>query len=217
MIPVLLSFALQALYILVPIIPAVIIYRMFPATTTTVEGTLVSNWKVKAGGAFAAYIVTVLLGYFLAIGTQRMIVGMTDTTWTVGGNVELLDQNGNPINSDSDLLKSLDVEIHPPPKDVSGHHLDMRVPVEKDDPSGYWIHISIPEFGANDYSLDASTTDASYTVKYDREKRKILIGPNITLRAAAAPRTSLTVSPTPLVALPPNAGPSPVASTTPKH
>jgi hypothetical protein len=212
MIPVLLSFALQALYILVPIIPAVIIYRMFPATTTTVEGNLVSNWKVKAGGAFAAYIVTVLLGYFLAIGTQRLIIGMTDTTWTVGGNLELLDQDGKPISGDSTLLKSLDVEIHPPPKDLSGHHLDMRVPVEKDDPSGYRIHISIPEFGANDYSLDALSADPSYTVKYDRDKRRIDIGPNITIRAPAAPKAAPSVTPVPLAPLPPNVGPSPVAS-----
>jgi|SRR5271166_523609 len=211
--PVLLSFALQVIYILVPIIPAVIIYKMFPETTVTVQGTVVSNWRVKAGGAFAAYIVTVLLGYFLARGTQKLIEGLTDTAWTISGDVVLLDRDGKPVNDADKLLKSLDVEVHPPPKDVSGNHLAIRIPVERDDPSGYRLHISIPEFGATDYSLDTSSKTSSYTIKPDFDKRQININPRITIQSVVEAGEKLPTSGESLKPLPKNAGPPPATPT----
>jgi len=59
---VLFSLAVYALYVLLPLIPSIIIYKIFPDTRVTAEGS-VSNWKIRAGGAFAAYVTVVLLGH----------------------------------------------------------------------------------------------------------------------------------------------------------
>jgi hypothetical protein len=69
--PIIYSFGVYVLYVLLPIIPAVVIFKMLPESTADVSGPL-QKLKVKAGGAFAAYIVAVLLGYFpvQAVETQ---------------------------------------------------------------------------------------------------------------------------------------------------
>jgi hypothetical protein len=60
--PVLYSFGLWILYVLLPLIPAVVIFKLFPDTKVTVSGPL-QNLTVNATGAFAAYVVTVALGF----------------------------------------------------------------------------------------------------------------------------------------------------------
>jgi hypothetical protein len=209
MLPVLLSFALQVIYILLPLIPAVLIYKWFPTTKVSAEGKVTSNWTVKAGGAFAAYIVTVLLGYFLADGTQKMIQGMSDSTWTVVGHVELQDADGKPVADADKLIKAMQIEVHPDFKDFSGQRLLLRIPVESFDPSRYAIHITIPEFAANDVSFDNSGK-SEFTVKPDYLTKTITIRPNIVLRSFHRPQESLAVAEPTLTPLPKNAGPPPV-------
>jgi hypothetical protein len=60
--PVLYSFGLWILYVLLPLIPAVVIFKLFPDTKVTVSRPL-QNLTVNATGAFAAYVVTVALGF----------------------------------------------------------------------------------------------------------------------------------------------------------
>ncbi|HEX8815838.1 MAG TPA: hypothetical protein VF753_10080 [Terriglobales bacterium] len=70
---VILSFALYALCLLLPIIPAAIIFRMFPNTTIAVSGPF-QNLTINATGAFAAYLVTALMGFtFLVRNTEAVI------------------------------------------------------------------------------------------------------------------------------------------------
>ncbi len=58
------SFLLYAVYVCLPLIPAILIFWLFPDAKVTVSGPL-QNLTVNATGAFAAYIVTALLGFFL--------------------------------------------------------------------------------------------------------------------------------------------------------
>ena len=53
---VMLSFALYVIYFLVPLIPAILIYKIFPETSVVASGRF-SNLKVNSSGAFAAYLV----------------------------------------------------------------------------------------------------------------------------------------------------------------
>jgi hypothetical protein len=58
---VMLSLALlQVLWVLLPLIPAVLIYRLFPDTKVGVSGPL-ANLTVRASGAFAGYLVVFLI------------------------------------------------------------------------------------------------------------------------------------------------------------
>jgi len=66
------SFLLYVLYVLLPLIPAVLIFRLFPETKVTVSGPL-QNLTVNATGAFAGYVVTVALGFFLVQNVEQQI------------------------------------------------------------------------------------------------------------------------------------------------
>jgi hypothetical protein len=66
------SFLLYVLYVLLPLIPAILIFRLFPETKVTVSGPL-QNLTVNATGAFAAYVVTVALGFFLVNNVEAQI------------------------------------------------------------------------------------------------------------------------------------------------
>jgi hypothetical protein len=67
------SFCLYLLYVLLPLIPAILIFRLFPETKVAVSGPL-QNLTVKTTGAFAAYVVTALLGFFLVRQVEAQIV-----------------------------------------------------------------------------------------------------------------------------------------------
>jgi hypothetical protein len=58
------SFVLYAVYVCLPLVPAILIFRLFPDSKVSVSGPL-QNFTVNATGAFAAYVVTVALGFFL--------------------------------------------------------------------------------------------------------------------------------------------------------
>ncbi len=93
-IAVILSFVLYALYVLLPMIPAILIYRLFPDTKVGIKGPL-GNLTMKASGAFAAYIIVVLLGFFLIQNTHEQITDMVHSSQTIIGYVH--DGNGRAL------------------------------------------------------------------------------------------------------------------------
>jgi hypothetical protein len=90
------SFCLYVLYVLLPLIPALLIFKLFPDTKVTVSGPL-QNLTLNATGAFAGYVVTVALGFFLVRNVASQI------EWTrhypVEGIIADLSKN-QVINSD---------------------------------------------------------------------------------------------------------------------
>jgi hypothetical protein len=71
-----LSYGFYVLNLLVPIIPAVIIYRLFPESRTagnSVEGS-VAGWKIKAVGAWGAYVTAFLLGLWTIKSTTVPLI-----------------------------------------------------------------------------------------------------------------------------------------------
>jgi hypothetical protein len=96
-----LSFALYGVIFLVPLIPSILIYKIFPNTSVTTTGKL-SNFKINTSGAFAAYLATVLIGIVALSGTQKQILKMKNPvapTWTILGNLELIDSDGKKVNN----------------------------------------------------------------------------------------------------------------------
>lgn len=137
-----LSFGFYLLNVLVPIIPAVIIYWLFPKGTTgapagkieskpdpkdpnkpaepapsdpgsqsSVEGTL-GGWKIKAVGAWGAYITAFLLGFWAINTTAIPLIKAVGgaSVWTIESDFKFVDENGKEI---SDTVDKLQVE---PPK-----------------------------------------------------------------------------------------------------
>ena len=96
------SFLFYVAHVLVPIIPAAIIYRMFPSDKIGVKGVL-QGLKINATGAFAAYIIVFLLGMFTVNRTLCLISGMTKQSWEVRAPVRFVDKDRRD-------LKGLDME-----------------------------------------------------------------------------------------------------------
>lgn len=144
MLHILLMFALYALYVLLPIIPTVVIYRLFPNTAVTVSGPL-AKLTLNASGAFAAYIVTVVLGYGLVSRTDALIAGLSSPTWEVSANIELKDNEGNSIRHAGPLIKDLRLVVDPPLEQRIYPQVRIRLPLLKPD---HWpvLVVHVPGF-----------------------------------------------------------------------
>ena len=91
-------------YVLMPVIPAVIIYRYFPDTTVGAKG-LLGGLKINATGAFAAYMITCLLGIFIVKRAFTFIEDATNKNWTVTARIRFMDENNKPLQLNADELE----------------------------------------------------------------------------------------------------------------
>ncbi len=170
---ILLAFFLYCLYVLVPLIPARYIYKWFPNSQVTASGVL-SNFKINASGAFAAYIVTVLLGYFIIDSTKERILSLSDQesrTWVVKGGIELRDKDGGIIEH-SNFLNRVSVNVRP---DVFIHEngeLLLKLPgTTTGDWPQYFVTIDVLGFGRG--TINLTRLDSYQNVKLDYENRVI--------------------------------------------
>jgi hypothetical protein len=123
---------LWVLYVLLPIIPAFIIYKNFPDTYVGTQG-LLGNLKINSTGAFAAYIVTTVLGFFVVEFNQELIskYAREKTSWQVSSKIKFLERNadGSWIESsglsDEDVEAKLDIRTHPNYTVKSLNHVDF--------------------------------------------------------------------------------------------
>jgi hypothetical protein len=90
------SLCLYVLYVLLPLIPAILIFRLFPETKVAVAGPL-QNLTLNATGAFAAYVVTVALGFVLVQSVEAQII--STRRYAVEGIIVNLGDN-QAFNSD---------------------------------------------------------------------------------------------------------------------
>lgn len=178
---VILSFVLYLLYVLLPMIPAILIYRLFPDTKVSLKGPL-SKLTMKSTGAFAAYIITVILGFFLVKNTLNIITSMAQPkkpTWTVKARVELRDTENNKIDNPQ-LLKFLVVSIRPEIKTITDDFVQLKLPREQE----YWPHnyitFEIPKFGRKTIDISKLSTD---DIECDRVHKILQIQNPIMIRA----------------------------------
>jgi hypothetical protein len=127
-----LSFGFYLLNLLVPIVPAVIIYRLFPEakTNNTVEGSI-AGWKIKAIGAWGAYVTAFLLGFWAINSTAGPLIRAVGgaSVWTIDSDFQLKDENGKEIEATVDKL-----EVEPPTVKPWGKHATIKVFSETLDP-----------------------------------------------------------------------------------
>jgi hypothetical protein len=161
--PIVLSFILYALYVLLPLVPTVVIYRMFPNTAVAVSGPL-ANFSVNATGAFAAYIVTVLLGWFLVSEVADMIRTRERVSWNVTGKLVLTDPSGGDMAGDSqkrkDLLKLLQVTVVPPQFWSTEDAIVAKTTLNEREPTT--LTYTIPHFGSTDRTPNRQNASWDY-------------------------------------------------------
>jgi len=119
---------LFSLWVIVPLIPAVLIYKVFPNSVVTTSGKL-AGLTVKATGAFAGYLIVFTVTYPLIVWGQNLIKVTKNTYWRVRAPVEL-DTTGATLDSTmfNVLLERINAE--PIPNNSGLHHgwLELLVP-----------------------------------------------------------------------------------------
>jgi hypothetical protein len=118
-------FCFYLLSLLVPLIPAVVIYRLFPegrtngpeAAGNSIEGS-VGGWKIKAVGAWGAYVTAFVLG----VWTFKPVISAIEhvsgaSVWTIESvGFQLTDEKGQPMEN-ATLDESLKI--------VDGHWVQL--------------------------------------------------------------------------------------------
>lgn len=97
------QFATLFCVILLPIVPAYILYKALPSSGA-VDGKL-QGLEIKLGGAFAGYFAVVLL----IVANQKTLIPAQYKQWTVTGQV--MDEKGQPI----DPLAYKNISLQPNP------------------------------------------------------------------------------------------------------
>lgn len=185
MLHILLMFALYALYVLLPIIPTAVIYRLFPNTSVTVSGPL-AKLTLNASGAFAAYIVTVALGYGLVNRIDALIAGLSRPTWEVSTKIQLKDNEGNPIRHAGSLVKDLRVVVDPPLEQRIYPQIKVRLPLLTPDA---WPILVLHVPGFQEAPIDLANELKEHTAVRDALKGSITLKRTLVLEQL--PRAAL--------------------------
>jgi hypothetical protein len=160
---------LVSLVVVLPIIPAYILYKSLPARTT-VSGPF-KGLTIQLKGAFAGYFLVALL-------TSGFITGYSYTKpqyelWTIEGTVKLEEQK--PV-------EGIIFTIKPPHQDLSpdGHFVIDNVPLEK--MMTVMPDLIIQKGGYATETVNLREENPRYKVSYDKNLKKIAIGNDVVLQ-----------------------------------
>jgi hypothetical protein len=167
---VLLSMLMYILYVLVPLIPSVLIYKVFPKTKVTLSGPL-SHLTLKASGAFAAYVIIIILCYSPVQHSEDLIAGLAYPTWTVTASVTLLDSANHVVPHPEIMLGGLKVITTPELAKTSGNEVVLSVPGITDPMRS--IAIILPDWGQTTINLQQLNKDK---IKVDNFHKHLDIG-----------------------------------------
>lgn len=184
---ILLSFILYGLFVLLPIIPAALLYRWFPDTKVSAKGVL-SRFNVNSSGAFAAYLVTVLVGYFVIAPINEAILGRVKTpsaVWTVRGNIQLQDKQGSGIEAPA-LFDRMCFDFSPEFLVHKGGNMELKIPEwEAGEVPRYLITAYVDGFGQE--TINLSKLLDSDTAEVDMEERLIKLKTPVVVRTINDP------------------------------
>ena len=189
LISVLLSFALYLVYFLVPLIPSILIYRIFPETSVVASGSF-SNFKVNSSGAFAAYLVTLVISINALSDTEKRILEIknpTEATWTIIGNLELRDSE-NELVDQPNLFDVLEVSVKPDIFMSANGDIHFKIPgTQGATLPKRMITLDVKGFGRGKINLTNETTFTSDSVSVDYENKKIIFSDPIVIKTLNRP------------------------------
>jgi hypothetical protein len=134
---------LLAMWVMLPLLPAVLIYRLFPKTEITVSGPF-AGLTVNASGAFAGYLVVFAAVYLALVPqTMDMIASWQRQFWTIKGDIKLVRADGSDHPYPRPLLDKLKV-VQP-----LTHTFHDQATLKLEEVSGALpaVRIEIPGFG----------------------------------------------------------------------
>jgi len=163
------SFLLYLAFIIFPLIPAYIIYNKFPDTQVGANG-LLGNLKINATGAFAAYLITCILGFFIIRSIQGNIMNSYYQTWTVKTVIRYKDKNGKLMPYQDNMVRLTNINVNPFIKNQDANYVKFLVTGMGKD-----INVSF-SFNSKDFttkSFDLSSKSKSISI--DEPNRLISI------------------------------------------
>lgn len=127
--------------ILLPIVPAKIAYKLSPDKPISAEGIL-SGFTVKAGGAFGAYLVILLvLLPFLHLLAQT-VSSYLKPAWTVTIPIVIHNKAGKEAYLDQEVFKSIEVSLSPSSNSGGNQKIQFDVVGDEESwPHTVWIKI----------------------------------------------------------------------------
>jgi hypothetical protein len=173
------QYALNASWVLLPLVPSILIYLIFPKTETALKGPF-SGLTVRASGAFAAYFIVLLATIPLLLRQNNNLEGLLHPTWTITGSIQLEDEDGNRLKFNNRGESPFKIDLDPRlvyPIGTDG--FKVKVP-EREDNSVPTLLITYPDFAS--YTLDPNNPDAGDNVKIDNSKKLIEVTSPIVLR-----------------------------------
>lgn len=142
-IQVLVGMTLLVLTMLLPLVPALLVFKLFPDTKVAASGPL-SALKVKTSGAFAAYLIVLLLATVMSKHTEESISTMTSPSWLIEGKVVVKTPDGKVVEDES-AYSGLQITMDPRHYGGGGKTFWARVPeIDKRIPT---VSLSMPTVG----------------------------------------------------------------------
>ena len=155
--------AMLILFVAVPLIPAVVIYKLFPKTPLVLKGPL-GGMTLNTGGAFAAYLIVAWISRPVSQQAVEAVAGYYHPVWMVEIPFEIHDAENKKVNlrrllgQNFDVSESMNLLIKPEFNRVTaGQKLLIRIPgLERVD----WptLTVQLPGYGSGDLDLIPNTT-----------------------------------------------------------
>lgn len=175
---VILQFILNAGWVLLPLAPAILIYKLFPDTQTGFSGPF-SGLTIRATGAFAAYFIVFLATIPFLNAINRNLQSEFHPTWRITGQIFPKDVEGRPISIDEVDRGSVQIVFDPTGLDLS-QDLRFTATVPEIDGRVPTVHILYP--GAGTYTMNPDHPPPEFDVDIDNSDRMITIHSPIVIR-----------------------------------
>jgi hypothetical protein len=179
---------LFAAWMLVPLVPAWITYRITPDQKLGLHGPFQQlTWK--ATGAFAAYAFLLFISYQLIVTGGLSIVGAmsTPSVWTFKADVVAINEAGQPVALPENV-QAVDVAFKPDLHHLGKSKMVIRLPYHPQD----WpfMTVTIPNFGGAEVDLNKMAG-----VEVDTFKKTVQLHGPIAVRQARGGGLGLPVTP----------------------
>lgn len=173
---------LFVVWVALPLLPAVLIYRLFPKTLVTAKGPL-AGLTINTGGAFAAYLIVFLVTIPMVNTIKAYIGGALRPFWVIHGEVKLVD-GGQPV-SRQDLANLMELHTRPEVLSHSGEEFYLRIPEE--DYGFPKIIFDIPKWGSA--SIDLNRENYLQSLKRSWSFSKIINIPDVEISKVPPPKS----------------------------
>ena len=172
------------LILLIPIIPAFILFRFLPGSAN-VQGPF-RGLDIKLGGAFAGYIVAVILSWWIV---SSLLAPTWSDNWNVVAHLKFAGQGGNQPSPTEALIL-----VHPPTPEIDSNGLiQLTVAIPRVCKNSYELQrLIVAQDGYETVAIPldpdrkhlASYGGEDYQVSFDVSKKQIIVTQPIVLTKA---------------------------------